>query len=197
MALIQMSETIRKSIHISSLLIPFAYKYLLHFNRRIGFTLLFLALVFSLIVEFSRFRQKSFRKNFMRLFGLILRKHEWRDFTGATYLIFSSMLCVAFFEPTIAFCAMAFVSIGDTFAAMIGMNFGKRKFLGMNKSLEGSIACFASTLIFGLFFLHHPIIAVGGALTATLAELWNIPVDDNVKIPLISGVAMSLLSVVI
>lgn len=197
MALIHLSETIRKSIHISSLLIPFSYKYLLHFNRRIGFLLLFLALLVTLAVEFSRFWQKSFRKNFRRLFGLILRRHEWRDFTGATYLIFSSMLCVAFFEPTIAFCAMAFVSIGDTFAAMIGLNFGKRKFLGMSKSLEGSMACFVSTLIFGLFFLPNPVIAVGGALTASLAELWDIPVDDNVKIPLISGLAMSLLRIII
>ncbi|HRY83814.1 MAG TPA: phosphatidate cytidylyltransferase [Candidatus Cloacimonadota bacterium] len=197
MAAVHLSETIRKSIHISSLLIPFAYRYLLNFNRRIGFLLLILALLISLVVEFSRFWQKSFRKNFFRLFGLILRRHEWRDFTGATYLIFSSMLCVAFFEPTVAFCAMAFVSIGDTFAAMIGINFGKRKFLGMSKSLEGSLACFVSTLCFGLFFLPGPVIALGGALSATLAELWDIPVDDNVKIPLLSGLAMSLLNIFI
>lgn len=197
MAAVHLSETIRKSIHISSLLIPFAYRYLLHYNRRIGFLLLFLALVVSLIVEFSRFWQKSFRKNFRRLFGLILRRHEWRDFTGATYLIFSSMLCVAFFEPTIAFCAMAFVSIGDTFAAMVGINFGVRKFKGMSKSLEGSLACFISTLIFGLFFLPGPVLAIGGALAATFAELWDIPVDDNVKIPLISGLAISILSIII
>lgn len=194
----QLNETIRKSIHISSLIIPFAYKYLITFERRgIAFVLLLAALVVTLAIEFGRFWQKSFRKNFMRLFGLILRKHEWKDFTGATYLIFSSMLCVAFFLPPIAFCAMAFVSIGDTFAAMIGINFGKRKFLGTKKSLEGSLACFISTLIFGLFFLDKPILAVVGALAATIAELWDIPVDDNVKIPMVSGLAMTLISIFI
>ncbi len=193
-----MSETIRKSIHISSLIIPLTYKYIITFERqKLAFFLLLIALIISLAIEFGRFWQKSFRKNFMRLFGLILRKHEWKDFTGATYLIFSSMLCVAFFRPDVAFCAMAFVSIGDTFAAMIGINFGKRKFLGMNKSLEGSIACFCSTFIFALIFGLHPIVAVVGALAAALAEVWNIPVDDNVKIPLISGIAMTFMGIII
>jgi len=193
-----MSETIRKSIHISSLIIPLTYKYIITFERqKLAFFLLLIALIISLAIEFGRFWQKSFRKIFMRLFGLILRKHEWKDFTGATYLIFSSMLCVAFFRPDVAFCAMAFVSIGDTFAAMIGINFGKRKFLGMNKSLEGSIACFCSTFIFALIFGLHPIVAVVGALAAALAEVWNIPVDDNVKIPLISGIAMTFMGIII
>lgn len=196
MAWFQLSETIRKSIHLSSLAIPFGYRYIVGNRKTLGFLLLFLSLFVSLIIEFSRFRQKSFRKNFMRLFGLILRKHEWRDFTGATYLIFSSMLCIAFFEPLIAFCAMAYLSIGDTAAAMVGINLGKRKFIGMSKSLEGSLACFVSTFSFGLiFFWDRPVMALFGALAATVAELWQIPVDDNVKIPLISGFVMSLLSI--
>jgi len=193
----QTKESIRKSIHLSSLIIPFGYKYIMHFNRRMAFTILLGALVLALIIEFYRFWQPSFRKVFLRLFGLILRRHEKKDFTGATYLLFSSMLCIAFFPAQIAFCAIAFLAIGDTFAAMVGINFGKRKFLGMSKSLEGSLACFVSTLVFGVFFLDHPLIAVGGAFAATLAELLPIPVDDNVKIPLISGFSMVALSIVI
>ncbi len=198
MALFKLSETIRKSIHLSSLVIPFGYKYVLGNRKTLGFILLLLALTVSLVIEFSRFRQKSFRKNFMRLFALILRKHEWKDFTGATYLIFSSMLCIAFFDPLIAFCSIAFLSIGDTAAAMVGINMGKRKFLGLSKSLEGSLACFVTTFSFGLiFFWDRPAMALFGALAATVAEVWEIPVDDNVKIPLISGLVMSLLSVFI
>jgi dolichol kinase len=120
-----------------------------------------------------------------------------RDFTGATYLLFSSMLCVAFFEAQIAFAAIAFLSIGDTFAALIGIHFGKRKFLGMSKSLEGSLACFLSTFIFGLFFLNHPLLAFTGAVAASIAELIDVKVDDNVKIPLISGIVMTLVSIFI
>lgn len=195
--LLKLSETLRKSIHLSSLVIPFSYRYLLGYNRRLGFSLILLAFSISIVIEFHRFWQRGFRKTFHRMFGLILRNHELRDFTGATYMLFSAMLCVAFFEPHIAACAMAFLSIGDTFAALVGMNFGKRKFLGMNKSFEGSIACFVSCFIFGLLWLHNPFLALVGALTATIAELGKIPLDDNIKIPLSSGLVMTIVSIVI
>ncbi|MDD4309032.1 MAG: phosphatidate cytidylyltransferase [Candidatus Cloacimonetes bacterium] len=193
----RLSETLRKSIHLSSLIIPFSYKYLFGYNRRLGFSMLLLAFTFSMVIEFQRFWQRNFRKTFHKIFGQILRRHELKDFTGATYMLFAAMLCVAFFEPVIASCAMAFLSIGDTFAALVGMNFGKRKFVGMSKSMEGSLACFVSCFIFGLFWLKSPILALGGALAATLAELWKIPLDDNLKIPLGSGLVMTMLSIVI
>lgn len=200
----KLSETLRKSIHISSLIIPISYRYLMGFNRRLAFSLLLLAFTVSIIIEFHRFWQKRFRKTFNRMFGLILRRHERKDFTGATYLLFSGMICVAFLEPLISSCAMAFLSIGDTFAAMVGMNFGKRKFLGLSKSLEGSLACFVSCLVFGLLWLNSSpyqssfiALALGGSLAATLAELWRLPLDDNLKIPFVSGLVMTGLSIII
>jgi len=194
---VKLSETLRKSIHISSLVIPLAYRYLLGFNRRLTFSLLLIAFTISIIIEFHRFWQRGFRKTFHKLFGMILRRHEMKDFTGATYLMFSAMICVAFFDPLIASCSMAFLSIGDTFAALVGMNFGKRKFLRVNKSLEGSLACFTSCLIFGLLWMKNPIWVIGGALAATLAELGKIPLDDNLKIPLSAGLVMTGLSIII
>jgi len=192
-----LSETIRKGIHISSLVIPFSYRYLIGFeDRKLMFLLLLAGFILALIIEFSRFTRRSFRRVFFFLFHLILRRHEHRDFTGATYLMFSSMICVAFFRPDIAFAACAFLSIGDTMAAVIGMNFGKRKFYN-HKSLEGSLACFVSAFAFGLFFLDNPWLALGGSLSATIAELVNISVDDNVKIPIISGIVMTIMTIIL
>ncbi len=191
-----LSETLRKSIHLGSLIIPFSYRYILGFNRRIAFSLLLVAFGISMVIEFQRLWHRSFRKTFNRIFGMILRRHEQRDFTGATYLLFSSMICVVFLEPVIASCAMAFLSIGDTFAAIVGMSVGKRKFKGTGKSLEGSLACFVSCLIFGLLWLPNPVLAIGGALAATLAELSRIPLDDNLKIPFSAGLFMTILYII-
>lgn len=190
-------ETLRKSIHLSSLVIPLGYRYLLSFNRAWGFSILLIAFTISLVIEFYRFWQKDFHRTFYRIFGIILRKHELKDFTGATYMLFAAVLCIAFFPPLIASCAMAFLTLGDTFAALIGINFGKRMFIKQDKSLEGSLACFVSCSIFGIFWLTNPLLAVFGALAATLAELSNIPIDDNIKIPIVSALVMTLLSIVI
>jgi dolichol kinase len=43
----------------------------------------------------------------------------------------------------------------------------------------------------------NPWIFFVGSITATIAELWKIPVDDNVKIPILSGIAMTLVHIVI
>lgn len=195
-----LKEALRKSVHISSVAIPLAYRYILGFNNRLlMFILMLVALILSLGIEFYRLHIPSFRKLFHRMFGLILRRHEHRDFTGSTFLIFAGMLSVAFFEPIIAFLAMSYLSIGDTFAAMVGRPFGKRKLTGSSKSIEGSLACFTSIMIFSVFFGGElsPWVYTLGALAATLAEAWKIPVDDNVKIPLISGIVMSIVHIFI
>lgn len=116
------------------------------------------------------------------------------DFTGATYLFISTIICIAVFPRNIAFLSLSFLAIGDTFAAIVGIIFGKRKLLGTKKSLEGSIACFISSFIFALFYIN-PAIAFLGAFSATIAEFSRIPVDDNIKIPLLAGVVMSVFSI--
>ncbi len=189
-------ETLRKSIHLSSMVIPLTYRYILHNNRTLMFRIVLVLCILAIIIELIRLERPTVKRIFHKLFGLLLRSHERKDFTGATYMMVSSVLCVAFLSPTICFCSMAFLSIGDTFAAIIGMPFGKRKIAGTKKSLEGGIACFTSTFIFGLFFLP-PFIALAGALATTLSEISNIPVDDNIRIPLIAGIVMSLVSIFI
>jgi len=184
------TEVLRKSIHISSLVLPLSYRYLIH-DRKLMFIILLVINVLTLLIEYFRMEHRTVKKLFYRTFGIMLRKHEIKDqYTGALYLITSATVCVAFFPKDIAFVALAMLSIGDTFAAIIGMLFGKRKLIG-HKSLEGSLACFITTFTFALFFLH-PLIAMIGALVATIVELSDIPLDDNVRIPIASGIAMSI-----
>jgi dolichol kinase len=191
------SEILRKSIHISSLAIPFTYRYLLSYNRLLMFIMLFGILIILVGIELYRIQEPTFRKFFHSLFGITLRRHEHSDFTGATFLILSALLSVVFFKPIIAFLAMCFLSIGDTFAAVVGLSLGKRKFVNQSKSLEGSMACFVSILIFAIIFGKElsPWVYVTGCLAATLAELWRIPLDDNLKMPLLSGLAMTFVNI--
>ena len=190
------NEITRKSIHISSILLPISYKYIFGYDKRITLLLFVTIAIISIVIELLRLENKNFRKYFHLFFGVILRKHELHDFTGASYLLTSAIVCVAFFPPEIAFVSMAFLSIGDSLAALIGIKFGKRKFYNSDKTLEGSLACFVSTFIFGLFvFKDMPFLAFLGAFSVTLAEATSFKIDDNVKIPIISGIVMSLATI--
>ena len=188
----QKKELFRKTFHVSSILLPLSY-YFIFQNRKIMFLILIPLTVIALVIDIARLEHKTFKRIFFNLVGLLLRKHEIHNFTGATYLMISAVLCIGFFSKEIAVVSLAFLAIGDTLAALVGIPFGKRKILNTSKSLEGSLACFAGCFVFGLLFLH-PIVALIGAVTATIAEFSWIPLDDNIKIPIASGLVMSFIN---
>lgn len=201
MSQVSSKELFRKSIHISSLAIPMLYKYLFHYNRRSAFLLLIPLTVLFIVFDTFRIEHRTFKRFYHNVFGIIIRKHELSDFTGAVYVMVSAVLSIALFPGDIAFMSLSFLAIGDTLAAIVGIRLGKRKLKGQNKSLEGSIACFLGTFIFGLGYyifdydgqLSLAVICLG-AISATLAEAWKMRFDDNLKIPLISGFIMYLSS---
>ena len=191
----QKREFFRKTIHVSALILPFSYRYLFHNDRKLAFIVLIPLTLIALVIEIARIEHKTIKRIFLDFFGLMLREHEFHDFTGATYMMISALICIAVFPADIAFVAIAFLAIGDTLAALVGIPFGKRKLLGTNKSLEGSMACFIGTFVFAIFFLN-PFIALAGAVAATIAEIYPLPVDDNIKIPISAGIVMSLVNLI-
>lgn len=194
MSLSLKNEISRKSIHFSSLLIPLAFRYFAHNDRKFAFLIIVPVTLLALLFELLRFYHPGFRKLFLKAVGSMMRKHELENISGATYLMVASVVCIAFFPADITFVAISSLAIGDTLAAVVGINFGRRKFSGSTKSLEGSLACFIGTFIFALFFLH-PIIAFWGAFATTFAEVYPHNWDDNMKIPIISGAVMTLINV--
>ncbi len=193
----ELKEIYRKSFHLSSLIVPFSYRYLLNYDKSLAIAILLPLALIAVIFELLRLEHKTVKRIFYRLFGIMLRKHEMADLTGASYLLTSSVFTITLFPKEIAFIALSFLALGDTFAAIFGIRYGKRKFKGSYKSLEGSLACFVSCFTYALLFNIHPGMALIGALTATFAELSKIPVDDNIKLPIVTAIVMSIASIVI
>ncbi|MRR08879.1 hypothetical protein EG831_02070 [bacterium] len=156
----------------------------------IGATLAILA------VDVIRLRHQFFRILFIDFFGPLLRRHEISELTGATYLMLSSTVCILIYRSGAAIAAISFMVIGDAFAAVFGRRFGRPVLFG--KSLEGAAACLVGCLLVGTAIVLlpgsglRPLPMALGALTATLAEFAPLPLDDNITIPLLSGLAMHL-----
>jgi dolichol kinase len=90
--------------------------------------------------------------------------------------------------------ALSITVFADTAAALIGKKFGKCR-ITKRKSLEGTSAFFIAALVCIIYFYppNHANLAfiIGTAIIASLAEL--LPINDNVDVPIITGIALRLL----
>ena len=192
------NELLRKSIHLTSLLIPIIYYFI---PKELGLTLLIPLVVISLTVDTLKIFSKKFRALFIRFFGFMLRRHELdaskHTYTGATFVLLAALISLIIFPKVIFITAFSMLIISDTSAALIGRKYGKHKFLA--KSLEGSSAFFISAVIVVLLspkvtgsFTEY-LIGIAGAFVATFGENLSYGwADDNFVIPLSAGATMWL-----
>ncbi len=185
-------ELLRKLVHMGSLLIPASY-YLLDLSKGQMLAIMIPAWLVVTMVDLARLGDwRIWRSIFRPIFGGMIRRHESTgDFTGAFYILLSTCAMVAFFDKPIAVAALAFIIVGDTFAAIIGRTLGGFK-IG-RKSVEGSLGCLAGTLLVAWFTPDLPLsVGVLGAVTATVVEALSFDIDDNISVPIVSGLVMTI-----
>jgi len=188
-------ELVRKATHLGALVIPAGY-YFLGLERFTAFLIMLIIGLAMLLIDIARIRNWPIWTNFFsHILGAVIRKHEKDgDFTGATYILLTSCATIALFSKPIAIAALSFIIVGDSFAAVIGRRFGRIRF--SNKTLEGTLGCLAGTVIVAVLAPGIPLsVGLLGAVVATLVEAWPLGVDDNVSVPLMSGLAMTMVTI--
>ena len=190
-----LEEIVRKLVHLSSAAIPLVYCFA---SRAFMLTALSILTGAALVIELLRARHPGCRAFIDRWLGRIIRGAEAGTMTGATFVVLGGLLTIALFPRRIAIAALLFLSISDALASLIGIKFGKTRFLG--KSLAGSMAFFISAAV--IVFITQPAepwIGLAGALIATAVEALPLKIagrklDDNVTIPLSAGIVMTALT---
>ena len=183
-------ELARKAIHVSSVAVPVAYAAGL--PRAVVAGVLLVLLVAALLVELARARSARAGALFTRATGALLRAHEQRRISGATWLLAAFLGSALAFPRDVAIAAMCSVALGDAAAAVVGRWLGRRR-LGARKSLEGSAACLAV-----VYLAARAVAGLGvgesvlAALCATLAEWPEGPLDDNVRMAGATGAGILL-----
>ena len=121
--------------------------------------------------------------------------------TAATIVFASASFTILVFRQEIAIAALVFLSLGDSAAALVGKHFGRIKLVG-NRTLAGSLAALNVCLLASLAILWlspqfswklTPMTLLVGSVVATLSELFDLPLDDNFRIPIFSALAMELI----
>ncbi|MBN2056315.1 glycosyltransferase [bacterium] len=149
-----------------------------------------ITLFLALLIDLARLTLPAVNAWFYKRLHMLIREDERKSLNTSTWFCMAIFITVLLYEKNVAVVALLFLSFGDPVAAIIGSTYGTRKVL--NKSLQGSAACFIVCFVLAqmLFPLH---IALWAALCATIFELLSSKINDNLAIPLFSGLAITLL----
>lgn len=184
-------EALRKATHSIALLIPACY---LIFPR--NWAIAILAATFLVICGFEVVRLRRLKPwNYLKwaVGDMIRPKEENGNFTGAFYIVLGGLATIIFFPRYVAATAITFEILGDVGSAMIGRRYGKH-YIRKPKTVEGALAFLAIALLIVVLVPKVPYtVGIIGAVVAALVESLSIHRDDNLTVPLISGLVMHLL----
>jgi glycerol-3-phosphate acyltransferase PlsY len=159
----------------------------------IAFTVGFLA------VDLLRLRVNRVKDVFVVLFGSMLRRREFKSLTGGSHLLIASVIVVFIYQPRVFVPAISFLAVGDTAAAIVGLAIGRLKFWG--KTVEGTLAglvCCVAVAWLCSRLSYWPadsrnlpfLVGLVGAVTASAVEALPSEVNDNMAVPIVSGLVM-------
>jgi dolichol kinase len=187
-----MNEYKRKAIHLIALAIPIGVWVV---PRSSALQLIALLGGIWITGDLLRFVLPAWKRIIERFFGSAIRDREKeKPLAASSYLWLSAFLAALFFSKPVAVLSLLFLILGDTAAALAGRRWGSIQFF-QGKSLEGSLACWGVCLAAGALSSLVPWwTLLVGATAAALTEALPLQLDDNLTLPLVSGLVMTLLT---
>ncbi len=187
-------ELMRKSLHVLALVIPATMLLLGNTPSMLIFGS-FAALGIGL--DIIRAGKAPLNHWIAYFFGSLMRPREKElpqgkvVVNGATWAMISAFILVLFFPVQVAAFAFTIFMLGDAAAALAGRRLGRIRLGGSTKTLEGSLAFLATALLISLFFPGiHFWHGAASSLAACIAEALPIPLDDNLRVPLVAALAL-------
>ena len=141
-------------------------------------------------------------KHLINLLALFDKPEDLASFPakGAVFYILGVLMSGSLFDKDIASASIMILTIGDPAAHVIGNYYGKTKtVINEKKLLEGTLAGTLAGAVAAMFFVPLPIAFFGSAfgMMAEAVEVEVFNLDDNFFIPFVSGLVMSLISLLI
>jgi len=152
-------------------------------------------------LDVLRINNQKIQRASLLVMGPFIRKSELKSITGLPFYALGVALSLSLYQEKIAVLSILFLIFADPISSYVGIRFGKDKSLP-NKSLQGSLAgfivCVALTFFY-IFFrgnINHNLLifALLGGIVGSISEMMSFLVDDNLTIPVISGLGLTVLN---
>jgi dolichol kinase len=109
------------------------------------------------------------------------------------YFAFGIVTTLILFPTHAGGAAIAMFCLGDSAASLFGGMLTTSLPFNKGKTIEGSLAGFVFAFLAGTFFVSPQLALVGAAIAMTI-EVLPLPINDNVSVPILTGVALTLLT---
>jgi diacylglycerol kinase (CTP) len=192
---------VRKIWHIVAGLTGFYFYFSLVKDRNeMPLYLLLLSLgVFAL--EYGRLHNKKLNTLVIKVMAPFMRKSEVDHYSGFAFYSLGVSLSLFFFPEKYAILSALFLVFADPISSTVGVSFGKNHYLP-NKSVEGSLACVLTCYIISTIYMYYYgvrgpelfLFSVLAGLVGAFSEALSVWIDDNLTIPVVSGLGMTILA---
>jgi len=147
----------------------------------------------SLMVEAARRWWPWLNRLLWQLLPTVFRDSEDRRALGSTWFAAGALVSFLLFGRDIGGTAVLFLCWGDPAAEIVGRRLGRAD---QGKTLAGSLGCLLACSLAGAVGVGigglSPWAALVGAGVATIVERWSPPPDDNLWMPVLSGLATAI-----
>lgn len=186
-------DLIRETIHTSGFFVA-AVSMLLGLN---SFSVAFLIFVFTaiyVISELARVFGYNIPVTATITWHAALSPEIYEFVTAPIFFALGIMLALIAFPPPASYGAIAVFTLGDGFATLFGKKFGRHAFpYNKGKKVEGTLVGLLVAWLGAWLFIADPLKAFVGAAVGMFVETLPLPVNDNLTIPLFSGLTLLLL----
>jgi len=155
-------------------------------------------MVFAL--EFFRLRNTKINALVLKVMGPFMRKSELDHYSGFAFYTLGVSLSLFLFPEKYAILSALFLMFADPISSTFGILYGTKKILP-NKSLEGTLACGVTCFIISVAYMNHfglkgldlILFSFVAAIVASVSELLSFWMDDNLTIPTLSGLGLTVM----
>ena len=184
-------EVQRKALHLLALVIPLGMAWL---GSPVAQYLVGGCALLAVGADLLRAYSVSFSEWIRWIFGPLMRDEELPDvgtrvsFNGATCVLVGAALLALLFPLRVAVPVLTMTMLADAAAALVGRRWGRHPWGRLSSTVEGSAAFLVTgagvMLAFGSFGVLPAAAGVGGA---ALVEALPLPVNDNIRVPIIAA----------
>ena len=155
--------------------------------------------IFMIGFDWARLRTPRLNRLFTWIFSRVMREDERHKFAASTAMLAGVTIIICFFPRNVVLLTLLFLALADPMASYFGIRYGKDKLIG-NKSLQGTIAAFATCFLLALGFFSYMELMVerqfiacllAGLIGAVseLVPVWKL--DDNFVFPVLSAIGLT------